>query len=168
MAVFLLLLSGHLLAAPAGGEKDIQTIRERFGAIRKALPACKKAEMKDDAEGSWGEATGYFYKGKLVLIESKAGGEYCVVETDFYFHETRLFFTFRREDCRYPDDTTRFAEERFYFKDGKCLRYLSRSAKTPEALKKAKQKQLDHMKSPEPANIQEIAGQLKGKFEKKK
>jgi len=168
MQVFLLLISGLLLAAPAGGEQDIQTIRERFGSIRKALPSCQKVEINDDAESSWGKATGYFRNDKLVLIESKSGGDYCVLETDFYFHEGKLFFAFRLEDCRYPGNTTQFTEDRFYFKDAKCLRYLSRSAKTPQALKQAKQTPRDHIKSPEPANIQEMASHLKSKFGKKK
>ena len=115
-------------AEGAGGADAISAIRRRYSAINRA-PAKYRVVKKElsgfSTEG--GELVAYLDGESVVKITATHFGETGRSFEEFYYWDGRLFFILhRRETYDEPMSgrVSKTAEERFYFNDGRLIRWL--------------------------------------------
>lgn len=117
--------------APANypqGKESISSIRERYAAINKNL--AKYRVVKKELSGfstEGGELVAYVGGGAVVKIAATHLGETGRWFEEFYYRGAELIFVFyRREtyDAPMSGKVSKTAEERFYFADGRLIRWL--------------------------------------------
>jgi hypothetical protein len=165
MTAIILCFTTLLAAGPVEDPEVIENIRSRYKQIKKERKRYKKRSTNFRCANAVCQVTAYFRRRRLRIIEEKIGGEYCAVDTDYFFWKGKLFFAFRRQDCKYPDGNTTFEQERFYFHEGKCMRYLSKKANSEESLAEAKNQKREPG-SAEPRNVLSMAVDLRKLFKR--
>ena len=110
-------------------EKDsISSIRARYAAINKNLAryrVVKKELSGFSTEG--GELVAYFDGPSVVKMAATHLGETGRSVEEFYYRDGKLFFVFRRRetyDEPMSGKVSKTAEDRFYFDDGRLIRWL--------------------------------------------
>lgn len=136
--VSLFALSGWAsVAGPASAnspqEKDrISSIRARYAAINKNLAKYKvvKKELSGfSTEG--GELTAYFDGPQIVKIATTNNGETNSFFEEFYYSDEKLIFVYRKQEI-YDEPMSKVVktkENRFYFGDGKLIRWVNEKGK---------------------------------------
>lgn len=111
----------------------IASIRKRYALINKSLP--KYRMVKKELSGfstEGGELAAYFDGKAIVKIATVNQGEIGKSAEDFYYWDEKLIFVFRRQDtydAPFSGKVTRTSENRFYFSDGKLIRWIDENAK---------------------------------------
>jgi hypothetical protein len=111
-----------------GGEAAISAIRRRYAAINRGLSKFRmvKRELSGfSTEG--GELVAYFDGPTVVKVAATHFGETGRSFEEFYYWDGKLIFVFhRRETYDEPmsGKVSKTAEERFYFDDGRLIRWL--------------------------------------------
>ena len=133
-AVSLLALSGRASAAGRASannpqeKESIPSIRERYAAVNKNL--AKYRVVKKELSGfstEGGELVAYFDGASVVKMAATHMGETGRWLEEFYYRGGELIFVFyRREtyDAPMSGKVSKRAEERFYFADGRLIRWL--------------------------------------------
>jgi hypothetical protein len=118
-----------LRAADPAVEERVRSIRTKYAEIEKGLKDCPqvKRDLPDEsAEG--GELTAYFKDSSLRKLSAKFFGETGKAFEEFYFADNQLIFVFRVE-TRYTAPNSGVVksktEQRFYFAEGKLIRWLN-------------------------------------------
>ncbi len=136
--VLLFALSGRAdVLGPASAhspqEKDsISSIRELYAAINKnqaKFKAVKKELSGFSTEG--GELTAYFDGPKIVKIAVTNYGETNSFFEEFYYSNEKLIFVYRKQEI-YDEPMSKVVkteEHRFYFSDGKLIRWINENGK---------------------------------------
>lgn len=116
-------------AADSSVEEKIKSIRAKYAEIEKELKDCRqvKRDLPDEsAEG--GELTAYFKGSNLRKLSAKFFGETGKALEEYYFAENQVIFVLRVES-RYTKPMSGVVknrtEQRFYFADGKLIRWLN-------------------------------------------
>jgi hypothetical protein len=116
-------------AADSSVEEKIKSIRAKYAEIEKELKDCRqvKRDLPDEsAEG--GELTAYFKASNLRKLSAKFFGETGKALEEYYFAENQVIFVLRVES-RYTKPMSGVVknrtEQRFYFADGKLIRWLN-------------------------------------------
>jgi hypothetical protein len=127
--VCLLAAATSLQAANPAVEEKIKSIRAKYTEIETQLKDCRQAKRDlpgESAEG--GELTGYFNESNLRKLSAKFFGETGKALEEYYFAENQLIFVLRVES-HYTKPmsgvTKNKTEQRFYFADGKLIRWLN-------------------------------------------
>jgi hypothetical protein len=127
--VCLLLATASARAADSTVEAQIKTIRARYAQIEKGLKDCRqvKRDLPDEsAEG--GELIAYFKDRSVEKLSATFFGEMGKAKEEYYFWNSELIFVFRTE-WHYTKPmsgvTKSKTEQRFYFADGKLIRWLN-------------------------------------------
>ncbi|HEY0079554.1 MAG TPA: hypothetical protein VGB73_13155 [Pyrinomonadaceae bacterium] len=109
-------------------KESISSIRERYAAINKNLAkyrVVKKELLGFSTEG--GELVAYFDGASVVKMAATHQGETGRSLEELYYRDGELIFVFyRRETYDEPmsGKVAKTAEERFYFADGRLIRWL--------------------------------------------
>ncbi|MCA1567713.1 MAG: hypothetical protein LC803_19120 [Acidobacteria bacterium] len=112
---------------------SISTIRRRYTIINKSLAkyrTVKKELSGFSAEG--GELAAYFDGKAVMKIATINQGETGRSFEDFYYWDEKLIFVFRKQDTYdkpYSGKVARTTENRFYFSDGKLIRWIDENGK---------------------------------------
>jgi hypothetical protein len=129
--VFVCLLAavGSLRAVDRGVEEKVKSIRAKYAEIESELKDCREVKRdlpNESAEG--GELTAYFKGATLRKLSARFFGETGKALEEFYFAENDLIFVLRAE-TRYTKPNSGVVknktEQRFYFADGKLIRWLN-------------------------------------------
>ena len=134
------LVASLLLAIPASApaqdhdeQRSVAVIRERYATIDRGLSKYKtvKKELAGfSTEG--GELTAYFEGPQIRKIVARFQGESGRALEEYYYWEDELQFVYRKEDS-YKEPMSgkvaRSVETRFYFEDGKLIRWLNSKGK---------------------------------------
>jgi hypothetical protein len=150
LLVIVCLLAGAALiqAADSPVEEKIKSIRAKYTEIEKELKDCRqvKRDLPDEsAEG--GELTAYFKVSNLRKLSAKFFGETGKALEEYYFAENEVIFVLRVES-RYTKPMSGVVknrtEQRFYFADGKLIRWLNPDNKdvTADAAAAERQREL--------------------------
>jgi len=133
LLVALLFVSASAQAAGPSVEGKITTIRARYAEIERGLKACrqvKRALPGESAEG--GELKAYFKDRSVEKLSATFFGETGKALEEYYFWNSELIFVFRVES-RYTEPMSGVVktktEERFYFAEGKLIRWLDAQKK---------------------------------------
>jgi hypothetical protein len=111
----------------------IQTIREQYATINKSAARYKsvKKELTGfSAEG--GEMVAYFDGPKIMKIVTKHFGEGGKALEEYYYWDDQLIFVYRKDsnyDKPGSGKVVRTSENRFYFGDGRLIRWVDENAK---------------------------------------
>lgn len=117
--------------APANDPQEketISSIRERYAAVNKNL--AKYRVVKKELSGfstEGGELVAYFDGASVVKVAATHLGETGRSLEEFYYRGGQLVFVFRRRetyDAPMSGKVSKTAEERFYFADGRLIRWL--------------------------------------------
>jgi hypothetical protein len=121
-------VAGQASANNPQEKEPISPIRERYAAINKNLAKYRvvtKELSGFSTEG--GELVAYFDGESVMKITATHFGETGRSLEEFYYRDGKLFFVFhRRETYDEPlsGRVSKTAEERFYFNDGRLIRWL--------------------------------------------
>ena len=139
---------GAIGAADPSVEERVKVIRTRYAEIEKELKDCRqvKRDLPDEsAEG--GELTAYFKDSSLRKLSARLFGETGKVLEEFYFSDGQVIFVFRVE-TRLTEPNSGVVksktEQRFYFADGKLIRWLNPDRKdvTADATKPDREREV--------------------------
>jgi hypothetical protein len=127
--VCLLAAATSLQAADPALEEKIKSIRAKHAEIEKPLKDCRQVKRDLPGESTeGGELTGYFDESNLRKLSAKFFGETGKALEEYYFAENQLIFVLRVES-HYTKPmsgvTKNKTEQRFYFADGKLIRWLN-------------------------------------------
>ena len=129
LAIISLLGAASMGAADASVEEKIKAIRARYDAIEKELKDCRQVKRDlpgESAEG--GELTAWFKGATLRKLSARFFGETGKALEEYYFADNDLIFVLRVE-THYTKPmsgvTKNKTEQRFYFADGKLIRWLN-------------------------------------------
>lgn len=121
--------AGHEVPAQGTGEDAaISAIRGWYAAVNRAT--AKYRVVKKELSGfstEGGELAAYFDGGAVVKITATHFGETGRSFEEFYYRDGKLFFVFHRRetyDVPLSGRVSKTAEERFYFNDGRLIRWL--------------------------------------------
>ena len=124
----LLFVVASLSAADSSVEDKVKTIRARYAQIEKGLKGARQVKRDlpgESAEG--GELTAYFRDRSVEKLSATFLGETGKAVEEYYFWNSELIFVHRVES-RYTKPHSGVVknktEERFYFADGKLIRWL--------------------------------------------
>jgi hypothetical protein len=116
-------------AADSVVEEKIKSIRAKYAQIEKGLKECRQVKRElagESAEG--GELIAYFKDRSVEKLSATFFGETGKAEEQYYFWNSELIFVFRTE-WHYTKPmsgvTKSKTEQRFYFADGKLIRWLN-------------------------------------------
>jgi hypothetical protein len=131
LCVFVALCSAR--AADPAVEEKIKAIRTKYAQIEKALKDCRQVKRDlpgESAEG--GELTAWFRDRSVTKLSAMFYGESGKALEQYYFWDSELIFVFR-VDWHYTQPTSGVVknktEDRFYFADGKLIRWLDPAKK---------------------------------------
>ena len=152
LAVFC--MSGMRTGNAQDSSDAVTTIRKRYAAINQNLPkykTIKKELLGFSTEG--GELTAYFEGPAIRKIVARFQGESGRALEEYYYWEDELQFVYRKEDT-YSEPmsgkVTNSAETRFYFDNGKLIRWLNHKGKPMRrgnvSFDKEQEKYLSHSK----------------------
>jgi hypothetical protein len=120
-------------AQPCTSQNAIQCIRQLYAAVQKQLPAYRSIQREFDGfstEG--GKLQAYLDGNKVRLIKASLFGETGRSDQEYYYTDTEsLFFVFEK-NSRYDRPFGKVAHvyaARFYFHDGKLIRWLNNANK---------------------------------------
>jgi hypothetical protein len=111
----------------------ISAIRRRYALINQSL--AKYRMVKKELSGfstEGGELAAYFDGTAIVKIATVNQGEIGRSVEDFYYRDEKLIFVYRRQetyDAPFSGKVARATEHRFYFSDGKLIRWIDENAK---------------------------------------
>ena len=135
--VCLLAAARSLQANDPAVEEKIKAIRTKYAQIEKALKDCRQVKRDlpgESAEG--GELTAWFRDRSVTKLSALFYGESGKALEEYYFWDSELIFVFRVES-HYTQPMSGVVktktEDRFYFADGKLIRWLD-ADKKPRAL----------------------------------
>ena len=127
--VCLLAAATLLQAADPAVEEKIKSIRAKYAEIETELKDCREVKRDlpgESAEG--GELTAYFNESNLRKLSAKFFGETGKALEEYYFAENQLIFVLRVES-HYTKPMSGVVknktEQRFYFADGRLIRWLN-------------------------------------------
>ena len=131
--VCIMAAAGSVGAADPLVEEKVKSIRAKYAEIERELKDCRqvKRDLPDEsAEG--GELVAYFKGSNLRKLSTKLFGETGNLAEEYYFAGNELIFVFRAE-TRFSGPNSGVVrektEQRFYFADGKLIRWLDRDHK---------------------------------------
>ena len=128
---------GGAIRASAQTNDPIQAIRREYASINKGARRYRK--VKKELSGfslEGGELVAYFKGPALVKIVATHYGEEGNTVEEYYYSNGNLIFVFERVsryDRPMSGKVTATAENRFYFSDGKLIRWLNESGKQNSA-----------------------------------
>jgi hypothetical protein len=117
-----------LLAADSSVEEKVKSIRTKYATIEKGLKDARQVKRDlagESAEG--GELVAYFKDRSVEKLQASFLGETGKATEEYYFWNSELIFVLRVEShytkpmSGVVKDKT---EQRFYFADGKLIRWL--------------------------------------------
>ena len=125
-------IAGH--AADPSSEEKIKSIRAQYTEIENELKGCRQVQRDlpdESAEG--GELTAWFKGSSLRKLSARFFGETGKALEEYYFaNDNRLIFVLRIE-THYTKPMSGVVknktEQRFYFADGKLIRWLNQQNK---------------------------------------
>ena len=127
--VCLLFAAVSLGAADSAVEEKIKAIRAKYDEIEKELKDCRQVKRDlpgESAEG--GELTAWFKGTTVRKLSARFFGETGKALEEYYFADDQLIFVLRVE-THYTKPmsgvTKDKTEQRFYFADGKLIRWLN-------------------------------------------
>jgi hypothetical protein len=127
LACFFVIVTA-IRAADPSVEANIKTIRAKYAQIEKGLKDCRQVKRDlpgESAEG--GELLAYFKDRSVEKLRATFFGESGKALEEYFFWNTELIFVFRVES-HYTKPMSGVvkikSEERFYFSDGKLIRWL--------------------------------------------
>ena len=131
-------------------DNAIESVRQHYASINQNAPRyrhVKKNLVGYSAEG--GELVAYFHGPSVMKMVATFFGETGRAVEEYYFWNGQLIFVFQT-DNRYDKPfgkVVRKIENRFYFKDGKMIRWLDENGKevAPDSAEYAP-KQADYLK----------------------
>jgi hypothetical protein len=136
LVILILVLTVSLAFANAsaqGDEATINSIRQHYGQINRSAGLYKKVKKGlsgFSAEG--GELVAYFHGPSVMKMVATYFGESGKASEEFYFWSGKLIFVLRT-DLRYDKPLSgkvvQKTENRFYFSDGKLIRWIDEKAK---------------------------------------
>ena len=113
-------------------DNAIESIRQHYASINQNAPRYRRVKKNlagYSAEG--GELAAYFHGPSVMKMVATFFGETGRAVEEYYFWNGQLIFVFQT-DNRYDKPfgkVVRKIENRFYFKDGKMIRWLDESGK---------------------------------------
>ena len=120
-------------AADSSIEQKVKRIRAQYGQIERGLKQCRQVKRDlpgESAEG--GELMAYFKDRSVEKLSAKFFGETGRALEEYYFWDSELIFVLRVESA-YTKPMSGVVksktEERFYFADGKLIRWLGNGNK---------------------------------------
>ncbi len=135
--VMVLLMSanwaGGLAVTTGSGRQEgdaVSAIRRRYAVINRNLPkyrVVKKELSGFSTEG--GELVAYFDGPSVVKMAATHQGETGRSFEEYYYRDGKLIFVFRRQetyDEPMSGKVSKTAEDRFYFDEGRLIRWLDR------------------------------------------
>jgi len=111
----------------------IETIRQHYAAINRSAPTYRK--VKKDLSGfsaEGGQLLAYFHGPTVMKIAATYFGEMGKTSEDFYYWDGKLIFVLRSEatyDKPLSGKVVKRVEDRFYFNNGKLIRWIGGDAK---------------------------------------
>jgi hypothetical protein len=127
------LLMPAIQAADPAVEGNVKAIRAKCAQIEKGLKDARQVKRDlpgESAEG--GELTAWFRDRSVAKLSARFFGETGKAVEEYYFWDSELIFVFRVES-HYTKPmsgvTKNKTEERFYFADGKLIRWLDAQKK---------------------------------------
>ncbi|HVF71466.1 MAG TPA: hypothetical protein VM940_07635 [Chthoniobacterales bacterium] len=131
--VCLVFVAASLPAADSSAEEKVKTIRSRYAQIEKNLKSARQVTRDlpgESAEG--GELKAYFKDRAVEKLSATFLGETGEAVEEYYFWNSELIFVFRVES-HYTKPMSGIVknktEERFYFADGKLIRWVGNGNK---------------------------------------
>jgi hypothetical protein len=120
-------------AQPCTSPNAIQCIRQLYAAVQKQLPAYRSIQREFDGFSTEGGKLRAYLDGNNVrLIKASLFGETGRSDQEYYYTDTEsLFFVFEK-NSRYDRPFGKVAQvrtARFYFHDGKLIRWLNNANK---------------------------------------
>jgi hypothetical protein len=138
LLIALLFVATSVQAVASSVEETVKTIRARYSEIERGLKDCRqvKRDLPDEsAEG--GELMAWFKGSSLQKLSARFFGESGKALEEYYFSGDQLVFVLRVES-RYTKPMSGVVktktEERFYFSDGKLIRWLDAEKKDVTAI----------------------------------
>jgi hypothetical protein len=134
-AIFLLLIltCSNLVMVSAQTADPIETIRQHYAQINRDAKNYRKVKKElsgFSAEG--GNMIAYFHGPTMMKIVATYFGESGKATEEFYYWDGKLIFVFR-SDSRYDKPLSGkvvgTSENRFYFANGKLVRWIDESGK---------------------------------------
>ncbi|HEX8076963.1 MAG TPA: hypothetical protein VF511_04040 [Chthoniobacterales bacterium] len=117
-------------AADPAIEEKIKTVRARYAEIERELKVYRQAKRDlpdESAEG--GELTAFFKGSSLRKLSAHFFGETGKALEEYYFAENQQLIFVLRIETRYTNPMSGIAksktEQRFYFAEGKLIRWLN-------------------------------------------
>jgi hypothetical protein len=133
LVIVLLLSAVSAGAADSGVEEKVKAIRVKYAQIEKGLKDARQVKRDlpgESAEG--GELTAWFRDRSVAKLSATFFGEMGKAQEEYYFWDSELIFVFRVES-HYTEPMSGVVknktEERFYFADGKLIRWLDAAKK---------------------------------------
>ena len=111
----------------------VETIRQHYAAINKSVPLYRRVKKNlsgFSAEG--GELVAYFHGPSVMKMVATFFGETGKAVEEYYFWNGQLIFVFRtgnNYDKPLSGKVVKKTESRFYFKDGKLIKWLDENGK---------------------------------------
>lgn len=134
--ISVLFATACLQAADSSVEEKVKAIRAQYAQIEKGLKDSRQVKRDlpgESAEG--GELTAYFKDRSVAKLSAKFFGETGKALEEYYFWNSELIFVFRIES-RYTKPMSGVVktqtEDRFYFADGKLIRWLGNDKRPRE------------------------------------
>ncbi|HEX8636361.1 MAG TPA: hypothetical protein VF703_19725 [Pyrinomonadaceae bacterium] len=111
----------------------ISSIRQRYAIINRSLGKYRRVKKELSGFSTEGGELAAYFDGKVVMkIATINQGETGRSFEDFYYWDEKLIFVFRKEDTYtepFSGKVARTTENRFYFNDGKLVRWIDGNAK---------------------------------------
>lgn len=133
LTLCLLANSRAVQAQPCTSPDTVPCIRQRYAAVQKQLPTYRSMQRAMDSLSTEGGNLKAYFEGQHVrLIKISLFGETGRIDQEYYYTDTnRLFFVFEKHH-RYGRQFGKVAQvqaARFYFHDGKLIRWLNNTNK---------------------------------------
>jgi hypothetical protein len=133
VALFLSSVLSNVAAGRNAVADPVQTIRQQYAAINKGLTKYKKVKKKLSGfslEG--GDLVAYLDGPAVVKIVANHYGEGGKATEEYYYWKGKLIFVYRKDyhyDKPMSGKVVRTEENRFYFDNGRLIRWINESGK---------------------------------------
>jgi hypothetical protein len=150
----LIFLSGsgiEIALAETQHSPDISAIRQRYVAINRNL--AKYKQVKKDLEGystEGGELIAYLDGEDIVKLVANFYGESGKAVEEYYYRESQLIFVYRKDSSYDKPLSGRIVQvetQRFYFKNGRMVRWINEKGKNVIAGEEYSKKQEEYLTS---------------------
>lgn len=128
---FTALTPGHATRTPQAD--PVETIRQHYANINKNVPLYRRVKKNlSGFSGEGGELVAYFHGPSVMKMVATFFGETGKAVEEYYFWNGQLIFVFSiesRYDRPLSGKVVKKAENRYYFKDDKLIKWLGEEGK---------------------------------------